>query len=66
MTVPWIDEIRRDSQLYGRGGLLDKVLGRFAAGLKNLEQFYMPRVDAWVRYDNSGGGPIEMDWSEKP
>lgn len=43
----------------------DVIRRRFAAGLKNFEQFYMPRVDAWVRYDNSGDEPIEIDWSER-
>ena len=39
---------------------------RFAAGLVNFERLYAPRVDAWVRYDNSGEQPVLLDWSEKP
>lgn len=43
----------------------DVIRRRFAAGLRNFEQLYAPRVDAWVRYDNSGDEPIEMGWSER-
>jgi len=43
----------------------DVVRRRFAAGLKNFEHLYKPRVDAWVRYDNSGNEPIAIEWSEK-
>jgi len=39
---------------------------RFAAGLQNFEQLYAPRVDVWVKFDNSGSEPVALDWSEKP
>ncbi|MEX2524904.1 MAG: AAA family ATPase [Gammaproteobacteria bacterium] len=44
----------------------DVIRRRFAAGLNNFERLYAPRVDAWVRYDNSGEEPIALEWSEKP
>jgi len=39
---------------------------RFDAGLKNFERLYVPLVDAWTLYDNSGSSPVLLDWSEKP
>lgn len=44
----------------------DVVRRRFAAGLRNFEQVYRDRVDAWAMYDNSGDEPVLLDWSEKP
>ncbi len=38
---------------------------RFEAGRRNFEQLYAPRVDAWVRYNNSGRYPVIVDWSER-
>lgn len=38
---------------------------RFAAGRRNLEQLYGPKVDAWALYDNSTEQAILLDWSEK-
>lgn len=37
---------------------------RFAAGRRNFEHLYAPRVDAWALYDNSGATPMLLDWSE--
>ena len=42
------------------------VRRRFTAGLRNFEQVYRDRVDAWAMYDNSGAEPVLLDWSEKP
>lgn len=39
---------------------------RFAAGRKNFEHLYAPKVDAWVLYDNAGTQPVLLDWSEQP
>lgn len=38
---------------------------RFAAGLDNLFRLYVPCVDDWVLYDNSGDVPVLLDWGEK-
>lgn len=37
---------------------------RFASGLHNFEQYYKGRVDAWVKYDNSGPVPVLLEWGE--
>lgn len=37
---------------------------RFTAGLRNFDQHYKPRVDAWARYDNAGPEPMLLDWGE--
>lgn len=37
---------------------------RFEAGLLNFESIYRNMVDAWASYDNSGPGPILLDWRE--
>ena len=39
---------------------------RFAAGLANLRRVYLPLVDAWKLYDNSGSKPILLEWGERP
>lgn len=44
----------------------DVIRRRFAAGRKNFESLYAPRVDAWALYDNAGAQPVLLDWSEKP
>ena len=38
---------------------------RFAAGARNFERLYAPRVDAWALYDSSGPRPVLLDWGEK-
>lgn len=43
----------------------DIIRRRFAAGLKNFEQLYAPKVDAWALYDNAGEQPVLLSWSEK-
>ena len=39
---------------------------RFAAGKKNLEQYYCPVVDDWALYDNASSPPVLLGWGEKP
>jgi predicted ABC-type ATPase len=39
---------------------------RFASGARLLSQVYMPLVDQWAVYDNSGGEPVLLDWSPEP
>ena len=34
---------------------------RFASGFYNFENIYMPIVDEWALYDNSGGDPILIE-----
>jgi predicted ABC-type ATPase len=42
----------------------DVIRRRFAAGLRNFEQAYKPRVDAWAKYDNVGESPVLLEWGE--
>lgn len=37
---------------------------RFAAGLRNLNEHYKIRVDAWALYDNAGSEPVLLEWAE--
>ncbi len=37
---------------------------RFAAGWRNFEHQYKPRVDAWAVYDNAGPEPVLLEWGE--
>ncbi len=39
---------------------------RFDAGKRLFVDLYQPLVDQWLLYDNSGGKPELMDWSNKP
>ena len=38
---------------------------RFDAGLANFRRVYLPLVDAWKLYDNSGQKPVLLEWGEK-
>ncbi len=62
------EAIARVAQRVRQGGhdIPEEVIRRrFAAGLKNFEMLYAPKVDAWALYDNSGEQPALLDWSEK-
>lgn len=37
---------------------------RFAAGLRNFDDYYKGRVDAWAYYDSAGSEPILLEWGE--
>lgn len=37
---------------------------RFVAGLRNFNEHYRARVDAWLKYDNAGPAPVLLDWGE--
>lgn len=39
----------------------DVIRRRFDAGLRNFNRVYMPLVDEWVLYDNSGDEPVRLD-----
>ncbi len=39
----------------------DVIRRRFDAGLRNFSQVYMPLVDEWVLYDNSGDDPVRLE-----
>lgn len=39
---------------------------RFESGLANLRGLYVPLVNSWVLYDNSGETPVLLDWGENP
>lgn len=41
------------------------VRRRFNTGLDNLHHHYVPVVDEWAIYDNSGEFPQMLDWSER-
>jgi predicted ABC-type ATPase len=43
----------------------DVIRRRFFAGRENFERLYAPRVQAWALYDNAGGQPVLLDWSER-
>lgn len=63
------DAVRRVAQRVRQGGhdIPETVIRRrFHAGLKNLEQFYVSAVDAWMVYDNSGDKPVLVNWGELP
>ena len=62
------EAIARVAQRVKQGGhnVAEAVIRRrFAAGRENFEQLYVPKVDAWMSYDNAGAQPILLDWSEK-
>jgi predicted ABC-type ATPase len=63
------EAIARVAQRVQQGGhdIPETVIRRrFAAGFKNFERLYAPRVDAWALYDNADAEPVLLDWSEKP
>lgn len=60
-----IDRVARRVRQGGHNIPEDVIRRRFAAGRRNLERLYAPRVDAWVRYNNSGDYPVIVDWSER-
>lgn len=37
---------------------------RFDSGLMNFETRYKSRVDLWVKYDNTNGKPVLIEWGE--
>jgi len=37
---------------------------RFAAGLRNFEQYYRQSVDEWAKYDNSASTLTLLEWGE--
>lgn len=43
----------------------DAIRRRFGAGLANFWRVFVPLVDAWKLYDNSGPRPVLLDWGEK-
>lgn len=43
----------------------DVIRRRFAAGLANFHRRYKSVVDDWTLYDNSGIGPVLLQWGEK-
>ncbi|WP_295004276.1 zeta toxin family protein [uncultured Dechloromonas sp.] len=61
------EAIARVAQRVRQGGhdIPENVIRRrYSAGLENFRQYYAPRVDAWMLYDNSGLTPTLQDWSE--
>jgi predicted ABC-type ATPase len=40
------------------------VRRRFAAGLRNFEQYYQTCVHTWAKYDNAGAKPVLLEWGE--
>src|SRR5436190_17708088 len=38
---------------------------RFGAGQRLFTTVYQPLVDQWFLYDNAGGKPVLMHWSDK-
>lgn len=61
------EAIARVAQRVQQGGhnIPESVIRRrFAAGKENFTTLYAPAVDYWAMYDNSGGLPVLLDWSE--
>lgn len=49
----------------GGHGIPEAVIRRrFAAGLRNFDQYYKHGVSNWVKYDNSGAQPALLEWGE--
>ena len=44
----------------------DTIRRRFDTGKRHFVHLYQPLVDQWILYDNSGGKPVLVDWSDKP
>jgi predicted ABC-type ATPase len=62
------EAIARVAQRVRQGGhhIPDDVIQRrFSAGRENFERLYAPRVQVWALYDNAGGQPVLLDWSER-
>ena len=61
--------VARVSERVAQGGhfVPEPVVRRrfLLAGRAKLEGIYKPLVDAWALYDNSGIGPVLLDWGEK-
>jgi predicted ABC-type ATPase len=43
----------------------DVIRRRFHSGLENFSVLYKPLVNRWIRFDNSGPVPLEIDRSPK-
>lgn len=39
---------------------------RFVSGLENFRHHYRVAVDDWALYDNTGAGPVLLEWGENP
>lgn len=62
------EAIARVAQRVKQGGhdIPEPVIRRrYAAGRRNFECLYAPKVDAWALYDNAGEKPVLLDWSER-
>lgn len=61
------DAVRRVAARVAQGGHHipeNTVRRRFEKGLGNLEKIYLPIVDNWAIYDNTGATPVLLDWQE--
>jgi len=59
--------INRVSERVIQGGHFIKeevIKRRFLSGWENMNKIYMPLVNSWAIYDNSGKEPILIEWSE--
>jgi len=62
------DAIKRVASRVAQGGHHipeNTIRRRFEKGLWNLENIYLPMVDTWAIYDNTGVMPVLLDWKEK-
>ncbi len=41
------------------------IAGPNGAGKTTFAREFLPNVDAWALYDNSGSEPVLLNWSEK-
>lgn len=68
LTLPDVETaIARVAERVRQGGHhipANVIRRRFTAGLRNLEKYYKPAVDAWARYDSVNESPILLEWGE--
>ena len=68
LSLPSPEEaIRRVAERVKQGGHAvaeDIIRRRFDAGLQNFLQIYRHHADYWIRFDNSGDGPILIEEGE--
>lgn len=70
LSLPSVEvAIRRAKERVAQGGHdvpEDVIRRRFSAGLTNFRRAFVPLVDGWKLYDNSGPKPVLLEWGERP
>lgn len=60
-----VERVRRRVIEGGHNVQEDTIRRRFDKGLRNLHEIYLPIVDEWIVYDNSGPRPRRVDGSKQ-